>query len=95
MAQIQIELTAEKANGNGYFYASLDLPATKMQIENAKQEARYTDSDTSSMASMLQPTPMNVPKFMTESIFRRRKNLKTLCSDCLYQTLPWRIRVRC
>ena len=27
MAQIQIELTAEKANGNGYFYASLDLPA--------------------------------------------------------------------
>ena len=45
MAQIQIELTAEKANGNGYFYASLDLPATKMQIENARQEARYTKSD--------------------------------------------------
>ena len=46
MAQIQIELTAEKENGNGYFYASLNLPATKMQIENAKQQARYTDSDT-------------------------------------------------
>lgn len=46
MAQIQIELTAEKQNGNGYFYASLNLPATKMQIENAKQQARYTDSDT-------------------------------------------------
>ena len=45
MAQILIELTAEKENGNGYFYASLNLPATKMQIENAKQEARYTDSD--------------------------------------------------
>ena len=41
MAQIQIELTAEKENGNGYFYASLNLPATKMQIENAKQQARY------------------------------------------------------
>ena len=40
MAQIQIELTAEKENGNGYFYASLNLPATKMQIENAKQQAR-------------------------------------------------------
>lgn len=46
MVQIQIELTAEKENGNGYFYASLNLPATKMQIENAKQQARYTDSDT-------------------------------------------------
>ena len=46
MAQIQIELTAEKENGNGYFYASLNLPATKMQIENAKQQARYSDSDT-------------------------------------------------
>ena len=45
MAQILIELTAEKENGNGYFYASLNLPANKMQIENAKQEARYTDSD--------------------------------------------------
>ena len=41
MTQIQIELTMEKGNGNGYFYASLDLPATKMQIENAKQQARY------------------------------------------------------
>ena len=46
MAKIQIEFTAEKENGNGYFYASLNLPATKMQIENAKQQARYTDSDT-------------------------------------------------
>ena len=45
MAQIQIELTAEKGNGNGYFYASLNLPATKMQIENAKQQARYNDSE--------------------------------------------------
>ena len=41
MTQIQIELTMEKENGNGYFYASLNLPATKMQIENAKQQARY------------------------------------------------------
>lgn len=43
MAWIQIELTVEKANGDGYFYSSLDLPATKMQIENAKQQARYMD----------------------------------------------------
>ena len=41
MTQIQIELTSEKENGNGYFYVSLNLPATKMQIENAKQQARY------------------------------------------------------
>lgn len=41
MTQIQIELTMEKENGGGYFYVSLDLPATKMQIENAKQQARY------------------------------------------------------
>ena len=41
MTQIQIEITSEKENGNGYFYASLNLPATKMQIENAKQQARY------------------------------------------------------
>lgn len=45
MTQIQIELEAEKANGEGYFYSTLDLPATKMQIENAKQEARYYDSE--------------------------------------------------
>lgn len=43
MAWIQIELTAEKENGDGYFYSSLDLPATKMQIENAKQQARYME----------------------------------------------------
>ena len=41
MTQIQIVITSEKENGNGYFYASLNLPATKMQIENAKQQARY------------------------------------------------------
>lgn len=44
MAWMQIEITSEKENGNGYYYASLNLPATKMQIENAKQQARYTDS---------------------------------------------------
>ena len=45
MAWMQIEITSEKENGNGYYYASLNLPATKMQIENAKQQARYTNSD--------------------------------------------------
>ena len=46
MAWMQIEITSEKENGNGYYYASLNLPATKIQIENAKQQARYFDSET-------------------------------------------------
>ena len=41
-----IELSTEKPRQNGFYTAHLDLPATKMQIENAKQQARYTDSDT-------------------------------------------------
>ena len=55
MTQIQIELTMEKGNGNGYFYASLDLPATKMQIENARRGICRMSTFTKIYQSMNQP----------------------------------------
>ena len=41
--QITIEISAEKPNGNGVFTAMLDLPATRLQIEDVKDQARYSD----------------------------------------------------
>ena len=43
---IQIELSAESEVGSGYYYASLELPASREQIRDAQQKARWTDSPT-------------------------------------------------
>ena len=44
--EIQIELSAESEVGSGYYYASLELPASREQIRDAQQKARWTDSTT-------------------------------------------------
>ena len=39
-----VELIGKKYKGNSYFYAELELPATKYQIENALLKARFSDA---------------------------------------------------
>lgn len=41
--QISIEIIAEKPDFSGYFSTMLDLPALKLQIDDAKERARYSD----------------------------------------------------
>lgn len=44
-SRLMLEVTAEKPMEDGYYYASLYLPATKNEIEDARQRARLTGRD--------------------------------------------------
>lgn len=44
-SRLMLEVSAEKPMEDGYYYASLYLPATKNEIEDARQRARLTGRD--------------------------------------------------
>lgn len=44
-SRLMLEVTAEKPMEDGYYYASLYLPATKNELEDARQRARLTGRD--------------------------------------------------
>lgn len=44
-SRLMLEITTEKPMEDGYYYTSLYLPATKNEIEDAKQRARLTGRD--------------------------------------------------